>query len=94
MKLVGRGQLDSFVARHTDARDWIRAWITETEGSTWRGTMDIKQRYSSASFLANNVVIFNVKGNKYRLEVQVAFNSGIVFIKWIGTHAEYDRRHA
>ena len=76
---------------HTDTREWITAWVAEVEAATWKTPQDIKNRYSSASFLPNRIVIFNVKGNSYRLAVQVAFNVGVVMVKKIGTHAEYDR---
>jgi mRNA interferase HigB len=53
----------------------------------------MKNRYAAASFLAGNIVIFNIKGNDYRLEVTVAYRTGIVVVDWIGTHAEYDARN-
>ena len=92
MRIVGRDKLAEFAGAHADARTWIEDWIAEAELSRWRTPKDIKDRYASASFLAGNVVIFNVKGNHYRLEVQVAYNGGIVVIRWVGTHAEYSKR--
>ena len=92
MRIVGRGKLDEFAGVHTDARPWIENWIAETEAGRWRTPQDIKNLYASASFLATNVVIFNVKGNRYRLEVLVAYNAATVVIRWIGTHAEYTKR--
>jgi len=92
MRIVGRDKLDEFVSTHADTRQWIENWIAETEAVRWSSSMGIKRRYASASFLANNVVIFNVKGSRYRLEVQVAYNTGIVVIRWLGTHAEYTKR--
>ncbi|MBI2604452.1 MAG: type II toxin-antitoxin system HigB family toxin [Deltaproteobacteria bacterium] len=96
MQLVGRERLDAFVRKHADTRSWVEAWIAEVtdENTKWKGPQDIKARYASASFLANRVVIFNVKGNSYRLEVQVSFNIGTVVVKWVGTHGEYDKRNA
>jgi mRNA interferase HigB len=93
MKLLGMEILDSFIRKHADARGWIENWIADVRGGEWRGTQDIKDRYKSASFLGDNIVIFNVKGNDYRLEVQVAYQIGIVLVKWAGTHSEYDKRH-
>lgn len=92
MRVVGRDVLDQFVNGHADARSWIESWLAEAERSTWRTPQDIKARFSSASFLANNVVILNVKGNRYRLEMRVAYGVGVVVILWIGTHAEYSKR--
>ncbi len=92
MRIVGRNKLDDFAGAHADARSWIENWIADTEAARWRAPQDIKNLYSSASFLAGNVVIFNVKGNRYRLEVQVAYNTGVVVVRWMGTHAEYTKR--
>lgn len=92
MLLVGRDQLDEFTKAHADARAWIENWINDVEAARWRTPQDIKSSYASVSILANRVVIFNVKGNRYRLEVQVAYNTGVVVVKWAGTHAEYTKR--
>ena len=93
MRIIGLNCLHNFCAAHADCRRWIANWISDVRGSRWQTTHDIRLRYSSASFLASNVVVFNVKGNDYRLETQVAFDIGIVAIKWIGTHAAYTRRN-
>ena len=93
LKIVGRSHLAAFCIKHPDARKWIEHWLAEVEQATWTAPLHIKSRYPSASFLANNVVIFNVKGNDYRLEVRVAWQSSVVVILWIGTHAEYDLRN-
>lgn len=92
MRLVGRNTLDEFTNAHSDARAWIENWIADTEAARWRTPQDIKNSYASASFLSNRIVIFNVKGNRYRLEVQVAYNTGVVIVKWAGTHANYTKR--
>jgi mRNA interferase HigB len=93
MKIVGREQLDAFCAKHADARAWIEAWLAETESVEWKMPQHIKDRYASASFLADNSVVFNVKGNDYRLEVTAAYKTGVVIVKWVGTHNEYDLRN-
>jgi len=92
MLLVGRDRLDEFTKAHADACAWIENWIADVEAVRWRTPQDIKNRYASASFLDNRVVIFNVKGNRYRLEVQVVYNTGVVVVTWAGTHAEYTKR--
>ena len=73
MKLVGRNILDSFARKHADVRGQIDAWVSEVEEAEWETPNDIKRRYAHASFLANNRVIFNLKGNKYRLDTKVSF---------------------
>lgn len=93
MTLVGKGILTTFTSKHTDARSWIENWIADVEGSVWTVSQDIKNKYASASFLANNVVIFNVKGNSYRLETQISYKISIVTVRWAGTHEEYDKRN-
>ncbi len=92
MKLVGREILEEFLLKQADARGPIASWVAEVESATWQTSHDIGARYASASFLADNVVIFNIKGNSYRLEVQMSYKSSIVVAVWAGTHAEYSKR--
>lgn len=92
MRVVGLGVLDAFCNRHADCRKWISNWIVDARASCWETSHDIKARYPSASFLATNIVIFNVRGNEYRMETQVAYNAGVVAIKWAGTHEQYMKR--
>ena len=91
MRLVGREKLDAFAAKHSDARSWLENWIADVELSKWKTPQDIKDKYSTASFLAGNVAIFNVKGNRYRLEVLVAYATGVLVVQRIETHAEYSK---
>ncbi len=93
MRVVGRGTLEAFYRKHTDAKTWIESWLAEVEGAQWRTPQAIKDRYASVSFLAGNRVIFNVKGNEYRMEVTVAYQTGVVVVQWIGTHRDYDERN-
>ena len=92
MRIVGRDKLDKFCRDHADSRIWMNNWIADTNSASWRTPQDIKAQYVTASFLAGNRVIFNVTGNRYRLEVQLAYNTGVVVVHWIGTHAEYTKR--
>ena len=93
MTLVGREILYQFIIKHPDTRGWIENWISDVQNANWQNTQDVKDRYSSASFLADRIVIFNVKGNSYRLEVQIAYNTKKVIVKWAGTHTEYSKRY-
>ena len=90
MKVLDRERLGQFCSKHADARRWIESWLSDVESSRWATPQDIRRRYASASFLAGGLVIFNVKGNAYRLEVMVAYRTETVAIEWAGTHAEYD----
>src|SRR2546423_64301 len=91
MQIVGLDKLDEFAGKHADARPWIDNWIADAKLVTWRTPQDIKNRYASARLLANNVVIFNIKGNRYRLEVLLAYKTGTVVIRQVSTHAEYSK---
>jgi mRNA interferase HigB len=81
MHVVGRDKLDEFCTEHADARRWVANWLSDTESAQWKSSQDIKKGYPTASFLASNLVIFNVKGNRYRLEVQLAYRTGVVVVR-------------
>lgn len=91
MKLVGLLILYKFCENHTDCKQQILAWIAEVKETVWTTPNDIKERYKNASFFADNRVVFNIKGNKYRLDTKVFYQHQIVIVKRIGTHAEYNR---
>jgi mRNA interferase HigB len=91
MTVVGLEKLIDFSRSHTDASQQISAWLLEAEEAQWETPLDIKARFPSASFLADNRVIFNIKGKKYRLDAKVSYKTKIVLIKRIGTHAEYSK---
>jgi mRNA interferase HigB len=89
MRLVGKELLAEFAERHAAIRSSLDAWIREVEDANWSGPADIKARYPSASILSENTFVFNIKGNKYRIETKVSFEIKVVLAKQIGTHAEY-----
>lgn len=91
MTVIGTDKIEEFMRMHEDSTSWLKAWLAEARSANWKSPMDIKSRYRSASILDNNRVIFNVKGNSYRMEIQVSYNNGVVAINRLGTHAEYDR---
>lgn len=91
MRVVGRPILERFVKTHVEVRPAADAWLREAMTASWRTPAEAKARYVSASFLAGNRVVFNLKGNKYRLDTQIAYQTGVVIVKRIGTHAEYNR---
>lgn len=93
MRVLGRKILSALCEKHADCREWISNWLDDAAASNWRTPHEIKRRYATASFLANNIVIFNVRGNHYRIETHVAYQTGVVLVKWGGTHAEYSQRH-
>ena len=67
------------------------AWYALASRSQWRSPSDIKEAYRNASFTANNRVVFNIKGNDYRLVVLARYDKGLLFVKFVGTHAQYDK---
>lgn len=90
MRVYSRATINTFGEAHADAREPLRAWFAEAEQANWSGPNDIKIPYPSASFLANNRVVFNIKGNHYRLIVAIRYEFKAVYIRFIGTHAEYN----
>ncbi len=92
MRILGLPLLADFKQAHADARGPLEAWQIEVKREDWQTSQDIKRLYRSADFLADNRVIFNIKGNRYRLLVQLRHRNGIVVVEWVGTHAEYTRK--
>lgn len=90
MHVVGIKRLTDYTHDHTDLKKAVEAWLCEAQVAQWKTPQDIKARYAHASFLTNNNVVFNLKGNNYRLHVQIHFATQTVVIKRIGTHAEYN----
>jgi mRNA interferase HigB len=91
MRVVALKTLRDFWARHPDAEQPLRSWHDEVGRATWYTPADIKAQYGNASILKGRRVVFNIKGNTYRVVAAVAYNTGLVFIKFVGSHAEYDR---
>lgn len=91
MRIIARKTLSDFWDRHPDARQPLQAWYSDAQHAQWRLPADIKNVYRNASFLADNRVIFNIKGNDYRLIGVVQYAHGILYVRFIGTHREYDR---
>jgi mRNA interferase HigB len=76
---------------HGAVKAALVAWFYEVERASWRSSADIKKSYAAASVLSAERVVFNIKGNDYRLVTAIDYRRKIVFIKWIGSHAEYDK---
>lgn len=97
MRIIARRTLREFVealAGHHDqpaVKAALDAWFDEVRKARWRNTADVKRSYATASVVTADRIVFNVKGNAYRLVVAVDFDKDIVWIKWIGTHRNYDR---
>ena len=97
MRIIARRALRAFVDKLAGRKDQraigaaVDAWYAETSRAAWRNSADVKRLYATASIVGANRIVFNIKGNDYRLVVSVDYEKSIVWIKWIGTHKEYDR---
>ena len=93
MRVISKQTLRRFwtgAERRTDARRALEAWHRETRRAHWASPQDTKRHYSTASILKGGRVVFNICGNRYRLVVKINYPAGIVFVRFIGTHAQYD----
>lgn len=90
MKVIALKTLKDFYLLHPDAEQPLKAWLSEAQKANWTEPSEIKAQYKSASILKSRRVVFNIKGNAYRLVVAVAYQFGAVYIKFIGTHEQYD----
>lgn len=92
MRVIAKRTLRKFWEQQSyrDAEQPIRAWYGEAEDAEWSTPNDIKAQYRNASILKSNRVVFNIAGNKYRLVVKINFEHQIVYIRFVGTHAQYD----
>jgi len=93
MRIIAKRTLREFWEEpaHRDAEQPLKAWYAEAKNATWRTPADIKEKYGNASIVGNNRVVFNIAGNKYRLVIEFHYNRGIGYVRFIGTHEEYDR---
>jgi mRNA interferase HigB len=97
MRIIARRTLKRFVDARMGHRDQpalkaaLDAWFGEVSKAAWNSPADVKRNYAAASVVSSDRIVFNIKGNSYRLVVAVDFEKAIVFIKWIGSHAAYDR---
>jgi len=91
MRVFARKTLREFWINHSNSKDAFQSWFYEAENSHWESPAVIKTKYPHASILPDNRVVFNIKGNEYRLVVKINYEYGQVFIRFVGTHAEYDK---
>lgn len=94
MRIIAIKILKDFWKRHPDAEQPLRAWYAEAKNADWKKPTDITKLYRTASILVKNRVVFNTKGNAYRLVAAINYNYRIVYIRFIGTHKEYDKINA
>ena len=91
MRVISKKILREFWEKQSDSEQQLKSWFQETSNAEWNSPNDIKIEYPSASILSNNRVVFNIKGNKYRLIVRINYDYKMAWIRFVGTHAEYDK---
>lgn len=91
MRVIAKKTLRVFRTKHKDCEQQLKAWYNEAEDASWKSTAEIRKDYPKASILEDNRVVFNIKGNKYRLVVKINYSYKIVWIRFIGTHSDYDK---
>jgi mRNA interferase HigB len=97
MRIISRRTLREFIADRAGHKDHpalkaaLDAWFAEVSKAAWTSTADVKRLYATASIVSADRIVFNIKGNDYRLIVAVDFEKAIVWIKWVGTHKDYDQ---
>lgn len=97
MRIIARRTLKEFVERRRGQKDHsalkaaLDAWFDEVRKARWSRASDVKRSYATASIVSADRIVFNIKGNDYRLVIAVDFEKSIVWIKWIGTHRDYDK---
>ena len=91
MRIIALSTLRAFWGKHPDAEIPLRAWYALASRADWKTPTDIKAAYRNASFIANKRVVFNIKGNDYRLVVAVHYDRGLMYIRFVGTHRQFGR---
>jgi mRNA interferase HigB len=90
-RIIAKKILREFWEKHRDSEQYLKTWYQTAGAADWKSPADVKQTYASASIIAGNRVVFNIKGNQYRLVVKFNYQRQWAFIRFIGTHNEYDK---
>jgi mRNA interferase HigB len=91
MRIIAKSTLRAFWERFRDAEEPLLAWYREAEKADWASPAKVKNQYRNASIIGDNRVVFNIKGNDYRLVVKINYGYRVVYVRFVGTHSEYDR---
>lgn len=91
MVIISKTKITQFIGKHTDSIEAINEWWLKVKKSNWKSFTEIKKSFNSVDYVGNDRYVFNIKGNKYRLVAMIFFDIRTVYIRFIGTHAEYDK---
>ena len=91
MHVITGRRLRQFWEHHQDAQGALQAWLAHVERADWHAPADVKRDHADADILPDNRVVFNIKGNRYRVVVKIRYASQVVYVRFVGTHEEYDR---
>ena len=94
MHVIARKTLIEYWNKCPETEVHLKSWFAEVQKAAWNNPAEIKEKYRSASILKNNRVVFNICGNKHRLIVRINYESKTVFVRFLGTHEEYDKINA
>ena len=89
--IIAKRTLREFWIEHPDCEQQLKSWYQEAENSTWLNPNDIKKDYPSASILGDNRIVFNIKGNHYRIIIKINYDYQMIWIRFVGTHSAYDK---
>ena len=90
MRIISRKAIKAHWEKRPDSEEPLKAWFKEAEDADWATPAQVKAKYGNASILKNQRVVFNIAGNKYRLVVKINYDYRVVYIRFVGTHKEYD----
>ena len=93
-RIFSKGTLWEYWEKHPETEQYLKTWYDTSMNADWKNPIDVKNTYANASILKNQRIVFNIKGNSYRLIAKFNFEKQWIFIRFIGTHAEYDRINA
>ena len=94
MRIIARKKLRDYWDRHPESEQPLAAWYREVEQSDWSSPADVMERFPNASIISDNRVVFRIRGNNYRIVVRIFYPAKVVYLRFVGTHHEYDRINA
>jgi len=91
LRVIAKKIVRDFWAKHPDCEQQLKSWYSEVEDATWKNPNQVKKEYPTSSILEDNKIVFNIKGNNYRLIIKINYYYQMIRIRFIGTHSQYDK---